>query len=202
MQNFRHCSLVLTVFKKGIQEGRLKLSWELERKLSRSPSTHCMSPWMKKLFIELMPRILCMRRPDFYYRRKSLGFYSLKESSQPTNESNLAMNFSSKETFSCDNSMKRGEISSIPTYDSRLTEECISFRPDEDLPPEIRNALRGVMYIANHMRNADKDLEGCCIEHRLLYMDFQCRLSSNGRQCEALLDDSHPGKDTNSSLKL
>ncbi|XP_065566592.1 acetylcholine receptor subunit beta-like 2 isoform X1 [Artemia franciscana] len=125
----------------------------------RSPSTHCMSPWMKKLFIELMPRILCMRRPDFYYRRKSLGFYSLKESSQPTNESNLAMNFSSKETFSCDNSMKRGEISSIPTYDSRLTEECISFRPDEDLPPEIRNALRGVMYIANHMRNADKDLE-------------------------------------------
>ena len=32
-------------------------------------------------------------------------------------------------------------------------------RPDEDLPPEIRNALRGVMYIANHMRNADKDLE-------------------------------------------
>ncbi|XP_065566593.1 acetylcholine receptor subunit beta-like 2 isoform X2 [Artemia franciscana] len=89
----------------------------------------------------------------------TVGVLNVHFSSQPTNESNLAMNFSSKETFSCDNSMKRGEISSIPTYDSRLTEECISFRPDEDLPPEIRNALRGVMYIANHMRNADKDLE-------------------------------------------
>lgn len=31
----------------------------------RSPSTHKMSPWVKKVFLELMPRFLCMKRPEY-----------------------------------------------------------------------------------------------------------------------------------------
>lgn len=31
----------------------------------RSPSTHTMSPWMKKLFLQLMPKLLMMRRTKY-----------------------------------------------------------------------------------------------------------------------------------------
>ena len=30
----------------------------------RSPATHTMSPWVKKVFIEILPIVLCMRRPN------------------------------------------------------------------------------------------------------------------------------------------
>lgn len=32
---------------------------------NRSPSTHTMSPWMKKLFLQLMPKLLMMRRTKY-----------------------------------------------------------------------------------------------------------------------------------------
>jgi nicotinic acetylcholine receptor len=31
----------------------------------RSPSTHKMSPWVKKVFLDVMPRMLMMRRPPY-----------------------------------------------------------------------------------------------------------------------------------------
>ena len=30
----------------------------------RRPSTHKMSPWVRRVFIQIMPRLLLMRRPD------------------------------------------------------------------------------------------------------------------------------------------
>ena len=34
----------------------------------RSPSTHRMSPWVRKVFIQVMPRILFMKRPHYMPR--------------------------------------------------------------------------------------------------------------------------------------
>lgn len=36
--------------------------------ICRSPSTHKMSPWVKKVFLEFMPRVLCMKRPEYHPR--------------------------------------------------------------------------------------------------------------------------------------
>lgn len=33
--------------------------------VSRSPSTHKMAPWVKTVFLNVMPRILMMRRPHY-----------------------------------------------------------------------------------------------------------------------------------------
>lgn len=30
----------------------------------RSPSTHKMAPWVRRVFIDVLPRLLCMQRPD------------------------------------------------------------------------------------------------------------------------------------------
>ena len=35
------------------------------QKISRSPSTHKMAPWVRTLFIHMMPRLLLMKRPSF-----------------------------------------------------------------------------------------------------------------------------------------
>ncbi|KAJ8878211.1 hypothetical protein PR048_018788 [Dryococelus australis] len=34
----------------------------------RSPSTHKMSPWVKRVFLHFMPRLLMMRRPPYSLR--------------------------------------------------------------------------------------------------------------------------------------
>ncbi len=34
----------------------------------RSPATHQMSPWAKKVFIEVMPKLLFMQRPHYMPR--------------------------------------------------------------------------------------------------------------------------------------
>jgi len=34
----------------------------------RSPSTHRMSPWVKRVFLDMVPRILMMRRPPYSLR--------------------------------------------------------------------------------------------------------------------------------------
>ena len=34
----------------------------------RSPATHQMSPWVKKVFIQIMPKLLFMQRPHYMPR--------------------------------------------------------------------------------------------------------------------------------------
>ncbi|XP_025193657.1 acetylcholine receptor subunit alpha-like [Melanaphis sacchari] len=38
----------------------------------RSPTTHVMSPWVRRVFIHILPRMLIMRRPHYQMERKSL----------------------------------------------------------------------------------------------------------------------------------
>lgn len=36
----------------------------------RSPQTHTMSPWVKQVFINILPRLLIMRRPHYSSKYK------------------------------------------------------------------------------------------------------------------------------------
>ncbi|XP_050433293.1 acetylcholine receptor subunit alpha-like [Adelges cooleyi] len=38
----------------------------------RSPTTHVMSPWVRRVFIHILPRMLIMRRPHYQMERKNL----------------------------------------------------------------------------------------------------------------------------------
>ncbi|XP_025987213.1 acetylcholine receptor subunit alpha-like isoform X3 [Solenopsis invicta] len=39
----------------------------------RSPQTHVMSPWVRRVFIHVLPRLLVMRRPQYQIDRRSMG---------------------------------------------------------------------------------------------------------------------------------
>ena len=36
----------------------------------RSPQTHTMAPWVRRVFIHILPRLLVMRRPHYQLDRK------------------------------------------------------------------------------------------------------------------------------------
>ena len=59
------CSIIVTVFVLNIH--------------FRSPSTHIMSPWIRELFLNVLPRLLLMQRPqaqgDLYHAPVSLRTY-------------------------------------------------------------------------------------------------------------------------------
>ncbi|KAK9512286.1 hypothetical protein O3M35_000749 [Rhynocoris fuscipes] len=40
----------------------------------RSPQTHTMAPWVKRVFIHILPRLLVMRRPQYQIDRRSNGY--------------------------------------------------------------------------------------------------------------------------------
>lgn len=44
----------------------------------RSPQTHRMAPWVKRVFIHILPRLLVMRRPQFQFEpNKSVPHFFL-----------------------------------------------------------------------------------------------------------------------------
>ncbi|XP_044736374.1 acetylcholine receptor subunit beta-like 2 isoform X2 [Chrysoperla carnea] len=106
----------------------------------RSPSTHNMSPWVRKVFLEFMPRVLIMRRtkyslPEYDDTLNTNGFI---------NDVDLQMN----EPFTAD--FKITTHSSV-TDSSNMTPRTPS--------TNVLSALQGVRFIAQHIKDADKDNE-------------------------------------------
>ncbi|XP_037942792.1 acetylcholine receptor subunit beta-like 2 [Teleopsis dalmanni] len=114
----------------------------------RSPSTHKMSPLFRKLFLHFMPKVLMMRRtqytlPDYDDSTPSNGY---------TNEIDV-----------------RDSISDFPsefkdsqdgTYDNGVAHSIDSDNViPRNLTPEVLQALRAVRFIAQHIKDADKDNE-------------------------------------------
>ena len=103
----------------------------------RRPSTHRMSPWVKRIFTEILPKVLLMRRPD-------LGNKPKVSVRTPNGTEQRTMG----------NNMDRQDGCLI------LAEDRINSKDSEDLrryPKEVREALSGVKYVADHLRSTDKD---------------------------------------------
>ncbi|CAH0687682.1 unnamed protein product [Spodoptera exigua] len=128
----------------------------------RSPSTHTMSPWMKKLFLQLMPKLLMMRRtkyslPDYDDTFVSNGY---------TNELEMSRD-SLTDAFG--DSKDNGDYRKSPApEDDMLSAGGAHQRPSvtesenmlpRHLSPEVAAALKSVRFIAQHIKDADKDNE-------------------------------------------
>ncbi|XP_015610090.1 acetylcholine receptor subunit beta-like 2 isoform X2 [Cephus cinctus] len=131
----------------------------------RSPSTHNMSPWVKQVFLNWMPRILMMRRTPY----STPEYDDTYMDSGYTNE----VDFSFRDSVSDYPS----ELKGSPDGFESVTSAYKSIRDDEHrhmphasitdsentmprhLSPEVMSALEGVRFIAQHIKDADKDNE-------------------------------------------
>lgn len=116
----------------------------------RRPSTGSMSPWVKLVFTELLPKILFIKRP-------TLDFPDMIEN---------------KKIQKC-NGINQTGFSTL-TRDS-FYHDTKENSPDENLagnvikrkyPPEILIAFAGVKYIANTLKDEEKDYSVSMIVHK------------------------------------
>ncbi|XP_063232582.1 acetylcholine receptor subunit beta-like 2 [Bacillus rossius redtenbacheri] len=134
----------------------------------RSPSTHKMSPWVKRVFLHFMPRLLMMRRPPYSLRYNSDGNHFCDNGY--SNE--LDFRDSISDPYPPELKGSPGFESVTSAYKSVLSqdEEARQHQPhssvtdsDNTLPrqlsPDVLSALQGVRFIAQHIKDADKDNE-------------------------------------------
>ncbi|KAH8360040.1 hypothetical protein KR093_010255, partial [Drosophila rubida] len=114
----------------------------------RSPSTHNMSPLVRKLFLHFMPKLMMMRRtqytlPDYDDSTPSNGYTN--EIDVRDSISDFPSEFKDSQDGAYDNGMQHSVDSDnvIP----------------RNLTPEVLQALRAVRFIAQHIKDADKDNE-------------------------------------------
>ncbi|KAK9880272.1 hypothetical protein WA026_010145 [Henosepilachna vigintioctopunctata] len=110
----------------------------------RSPSTHKLGKWMKKIFLIWMPKLLIMRRTT----------YSLPE----YDDSLPPRNYMSEIDMQSNARNKEFRVSSSREHTHASITSSFNTTPRQ-LSQNVLDALQGVRFIAQHIRDADKDRE-------------------------------------------
>jgi len=112
----------------------------------RSPDTHIMSPWTKRVFTEILPKILCMKRPNLDRKSKIAV----------RNVNGIEMNSDSPRIV---NNWDGGRISSPMQEHLRHRTTGIENNKCElsKYPPNVRESLKGVKYIAEQLKKEDEE---------------------------------------------
>ncbi|GFY69018.1 acetylcholine receptor subunit alpha-L1 [Trichonephila inaurata madagascariensis] len=105
----------------------------------RSPSTHRMAPWVRRIFIRLLPRILLMRPPQYKIETDTTASPPLHEAGyikeQVANSTSVARRMSEE--------MVIPDLESSPGI------------AEKRLPRQIERAIHNAMFIAQHIDNKD-----------------------------------------------
>ncbi|KAK4882974.1 hypothetical protein RN001_006293 [Aquatica leii] len=128
----------------------------------RSPSTHKMSPWVRKIFLQFMPRLLIMRRTTYV-----LPEYNDNMPPRGFSANDMDMQLSMGEPFTTDFKITTSDPSFLmhnPEHDDGKMKAHSSMTDTSNMTPKtlsagVLSALQGVRFIAQHIRDADKDNE-------------------------------------------
>jgi len=101
----------------------------------RTPQTHTMAPWVRRVFIHILPRLLVMKRPVF-------------ELDQHRNDSNCKMHY-------VDWSGGNGQPGHL-LYDPFEEEALLYAHGSHHICPEMRKALQGVFLIAEQKKRIEE----------------------------------------------
>ena len=101
----------------------------------RSPATHQMSPWTKRVFTEILPKILWMKRPHIDR--------STKVAVRTVNGIEMREYLSDMESSSFDNPRKRTR--------AEIKEELDRY------PTDVQESIKDVRFIAEHLKKEDDE---------------------------------------------
>ncbi|XP_071845612.1 acetylcholine receptor subunit alpha-like 1 isoform X2 [Apostichopus japonicus] len=152
----------------------------------RSPATHVMKPWVRKVFLEFFPPLLCMKRPKqsaTVRREKDKAFFEMREMSRDVES---IRNNGTRESY--ENHHQAGTKLRTLSDDLGVGESdgARSSRGDRyQYSKELRHASDGVKFIANHMRDEDAYTEvtedwkyvAMVIDRIFLWIFFICVIS-------------------------
>ncbi|XP_043792478.1 acetylcholine receptor subunit beta-like 2 isoform X2 [Apis laboriosa] len=127
----------------------------------RSPSTHNMSPWVRQVFLNWMPRILMMRRTPY----STPEYDDTYMDSGYTNEIDFSVSDYPLELKGSPDGFESvtSQYKNIREDDARHIPHASVTDSENTVPrylsPDVISALKGVRFIAQHIKNADKDNE-------------------------------------------
>ncbi|XP_014663809.1 PREDICTED: acetylcholine receptor subunit alpha-like 1 [Priapulus caudatus] len=93
----------------------------------RSPRTHDMNPWLKRVFLEILPPLLIMRRPEFQKDQTSM---SLAETSK--------------------------RFSRLMSVDNDILIQQMRLQNSKPTSSDVQTAMEDVQYIAQHIQEEDE----------------------------------------------
>lgn len=130
--------------------------------LCRSPSTHVMSPWIRHLFLSILPRLLMMRPPH----QKSVNVPRL---CVQTNHGAVLQQVSVQNASSTDivRNCTDGQLPQQPTQwaesasvdmsnASRYRKSPPGLGLIESMQPVVRHAMFGINFISEHVKQQDE----------------------------------------------
>ena len=138
------CSIIITVFVLNVH--------------FRSPTTHVMSPWVRELFLNVLPRLLLMQRP---ISRQEIQLMSAAlQTSEGMNERDRQFSdYIQPDSEAVIDSVHGNYIFGGVHPRSPTTETYPSFSQSphlSTLPPAVTQAMIGVNFIAEHLRYQDE----------------------------------------------
>lgn len=107
----------------------------------RRPATHRMSPWVRRVFTEILPRILLMRRPDMEGKTTRVPFRTCN-----------GVEMRDVRDIYSGSKPKYKEWPKDSTYENVHSSNFVA---GKKYPKEIRDALDGVISIADHLKIED-----------------------------------------------
>ncbi|XP_043189759.1 acetylcholine receptor subunit beta-like 2 isoform X4 [Amphibalanus amphitrite] len=123
----------------------------------RSPATHKMAPWVRRIFLYLMPRLLLMRRPLYGPRRQSFDPKTHLHDHVCTAGAEYMSGDTFRDPYADDSTPSAFKLNGGCGAQNSDIFGCTSEEPQ--YPPEVQRALEGVQFIARHIKEEDKTNE-------------------------------------------
>jgi nicotinic acetylcholine receptor len=132
----------------------------------RSPATHKMSPWVKRVFIEFLPRFLCMKRPDKDDEEEEVVMehhgHGLMVTSGGVPFGRTASNLQICHIHGLNHTEGGTDFGHYPNLPSPIfLSESEALRNNfgdltKRFPPEIEKSATHARFVAQHMKNKDR----------------------------------------------
>ncbi|KAK7478412.1 hypothetical protein BaRGS_00030337, partial [Batillaria attramentaria] len=126
----------------------------------KNPSTDRMSPWVKRIFTEILPRVLLMKRPDLEKKKIKVPpppkLVAALAASRTLNGIET-QDVPPEEVLMTYENLRQRHESGESASGSRASSSTAMDVGGTRYPPEVVDALKGVRFIANHLRQGDED---------------------------------------------